>query len=301
MTGPASRPEISVVIPAHNASHTIDACLQSLCDQDLPRERFEIIVVENGSTDDTWERIGRYDVHAIRSDQKGQYRAIDRGIEDARGDRLALIDADCKARPDWLRRLAEALDSDPSLGGVGGPLIVASEESLVERYTDYRRILDQCKMLEDHPCSPPFVVTANAMFRMDLVRKIGGFDPNLVPGDADFSWRLQWEGWRVGYAPDAAVEHFHRTTASALWEQVVRYGEGNAELFAKHHARFGRTVWIDPRPYVWLLKALAKIPVMRIASNDPFERAIPVYDFLSNAGTIWGKFKGSWKNKTWVF
>ena len=288
--------EISVVVPAHNAAATIDACLTSLVSQDFPSDKFEIIVVENGSSDDTTARIRNHPVRLIESPHKGQYRAINRGIEEAQGQFLALIDADCRASSSWLRSLCEAF-TEPEIGGCGGPLRTASEQTLVEQYTVYRRILDQEKMLQDQPCSPPFIVTANAMFRMSVVRQLGGFDPNLVPGDADFSWRMQWAGWRLKYVPDAVVDHFHRTSVRALWEQVTRYGEGNAELFKKHHARFGRSVWIDPMPYVWGVKALLKIPYARLTGRTPLEKSLPYFDLIANAGLINGKISGSIKKR----
>ena len=150
------------------------------------------------------------------------------------------------------------------------------------------------------PCSPPFLITANAMFRKEAIDALGGFDPGLVPGDADFSWRAQWAGGNLKFVPNATVKHHHRVSIGGLWEQVKRYGEGNAELFAKHRAQFSRRAWIDPKPYVWTLKALIKTPFCRVFARTPFEKRLPALDVVANIGLIAGKWRGSRKNRVLV-
>jgi cellulose synthase/poly-beta-1,6-N-acetylglucosamine synthase-like glycosyltransferase len=279
-----------------NAAGTIERCAQSLAAQNYPKDDYEVILIDNASTDNSTDLARQFPVTIISQPIKGQYRSINTGIAQAKGEFIALTDADCVAAPDWLEKLARGFDS-PSTIGVGGPIVSASAETLVEQYTDFRALLNQEKMLRDLPCSPPFLITANAMFRRETVEALGGFDPDIVPGDADFSWRAQWAGGKLKYAPDAQVKHFHRVSIGGLWEQVMRYGEGNAILFAKHRGRFGRRVWIDPQPYIWAAKAAVKTPFSWVLCATPFERRLAALDAVANIGLIAGKWRGSLRHR----
>jgi cellulose synthase/poly-beta-1,6-N-acetylglucosamine synthase-like glycosyltransferase len=290
--------KVSVIVPAYNAENIIGRCIESLLRLDFPPDEREIIVVDNNSNDRTKEIVQRYPVTYVFEPEKGVGAARNRGIHAASGEIIAFTDSDCTVAPDWLRRICDAFD-DPRVIACGGKVEPLDPRTIVERYTVFRRILDQEKMLESNrPFSPPFAITANATFRRNALLQVGAFDSELrlTADDADLSWRFQWMGFKIVYVPSAIVYHKHRTTLRSLFRQCFIYGYGNAQLFAKHRKRFGKRFWIDPNPYVWLAKALLKTPYSLIVGKDRFERYLPALDAVSNAALIAGKIYGSIKH-----
>jgi cellulose synthase/poly-beta-1,6-N-acetylglucosamine synthase-like glycosyltransferase len=293
---------ISIVVPAHNAENTIARCIESVLNLDFPREQREILIVDNSSNDRTKEIIRRYPVTYVFEPQRGVGAARNRGIHAASGEIIAFTDADCIVSPDWLQHISEAFE-DPEVIACGGKVEPLDADTIVERYTVFRRILDQEKMLEaNRRFSPPFAITANAAFRRSALLQVGAFDPQikLTADDADLSWRLQWAGFKIRYVPDAIVFHKHRTNLAGLFRQCFRYGYGNAQLFAKHRRQFGKQFWIDPNPYVWLIKALLKTPYSLIVESNALQRYLPALDTVSNAALIVGKIYGSMKHRCLV-
>jgi cellulose synthase/poly-beta-1,6-N-acetylglucosamine synthase-like glycosyltransferase len=296
----------SVVVPAYNAETTLAECLKSLDQLDYPRDHYEVIVVDNASADRTAEIARGFPVKLVTEQQQGAASARNRGVREATGEIIAFIDSDCVVDPLWLQMLLRRFES-PQVNVCGGRLDAWQPTSNVERYIVLRRILDQEKMLQGtRPFALPFIVTANAAFRRLVFEKVGFFDETLnVPGvahgeDADLCWRIQWAGFRLDYEPNAVVYHCYGKTTSALFNQCFRYGFGTAALFARHRKRLGKCCLIDVHPYVWTLKALLKIPYAYVATRDPFERSVPVYDLVSNGALIMGKLYGSWRWRTLV-
>jgi cellulose synthase/poly-beta-1,6-N-acetylglucosamine synthase-like glycosyltransferase len=288
---------VSIVVPAYNAQKVICACLESLLNLNFPAAEREILVVDNRSTDRTKEIIRSYPVRYLFESARGVANARNCGLRAAAGEIVAFTDADCIVAPDWLGHLCHPFD-DPKTVACAGKVKPLKPRTVVEHYIVYRRILDQEKMLEaNRPYSPPFAITANAAFRRSVLQQIGGFDPEikLAGEDADLCWRLQWSGNKIAYVPNAIVYHKHRTTVRALFRQCFMYGCGNAQLFAKHQKRFGKSFWIDPNPYIWLAKAVLKTPYSLMVGKNTLEMYLPALDAVSNAGLIWGKIHGSLK------
>lgn len=114
------KPRITVVIPAFNEAALIGATIDSVKKQTLNQKYYEILVVDNNSTDDTAKIALSKGARVVKETKKGYVQAVSRGAEEARGEIIAYIDADCRARPDWLKRLVEHFEKDPSLDAVGG-------------------------------------------------------------------------------------------------------------------------------------------------------------------------------------
>ncbi len=288
--------KISIVVIVYNGEQTLHPCLESITAQRIDTMAQEVLVVDNGSTDSTPDIIRSFPVKYIYEARRNRACARNTGVRNATGDIIAFIDADCVAKQDWLSCLMAKFNEDAHTGAVAGALL-SEPNSPVERYIDFRRIVDQEKMLESgRCCSPPFALTANLAIRKKVFDEVGLFDDEHLPvtgEDADFCWRMQWAGFTIGYAPDAIVWHKHRSSLSLLFTQTYGYGFSNVSLFAKHHERFNRRYWIDTRYYVWLMKAFFKLPYSLIVEKDEFKRRIPLYDFVANLGIITGKIRGS--------
>ena len=113
---------ISVVVPAYNEEEYLSACLRALRRQTFPAERFEVIVVDNASTDSTAPVARRWKARVIAEPRKGVSRARQAGFQAARGTVIASTDADTRVPPDWLARVAAHFEGDPAIGGIYGPV-----------------------------------------------------------------------------------------------------------------------------------------------------------------------------------
>lgn len=222
-------PMVSVIVPAFNAERTIGDCLAALLAQEYPRERLEIIAVDNRSTDRTAAVMCRYPVRVVAERRvQSSYAARNAGLAEARGRILCFTDADCLPDPGWVRALVAAL-ADDDAGGAAGRIEGAPGTTLVERFQIDERVLDAANAFT-RPALP-FAQTANAAYQRVVFERVGLFDPSLVSGgDLDLSWRMQRAGWGLAYAPEALVRHRHRTTFRGLVKLYAKNAHGAALL-----------------------------------------------------------------------
>jgi GT2 family glycosyltransferase len=262
-------PFVSIIVPVYNGSCTIDALLTSLLALDYPAGRREILIVDNRSTDDTRERVGRYPVTLLEETEiQGSDAARNRGIEAAGGEILAFTDADCVVEPTWLKRLL-ASHKEPCWGGFSGRTLAYPSSNLLARFCAYAKVLDLSRLQEsffqpdgmgEHLCSQVSILrfhsdiqlpiglinphTANVAYRRIVLETIGSFDPMLLPtgGDFDLAWRLQTQtDWKIAIVPDAIVYHQHRMNLASFTSMYRRYGGGYAVLAIKHSRAPERT------------------------------------------------------------
>lgn len=232
------QPRVSVVVPVYNGERTIAMCLDALVNQAMPDDRYEIIVVDNKSTDATCEIVRRYDVTLLHEVEiQTSYAARNRGIAAAGGDIVAFTDADCVAHLEWLSELIKPF-SDPEVGGVGGRVLDSEPENEVERFIQSTGLFSG---YQGETVFLPVLLGGSTAYRKDILEALGGFNYRLFTGaDVDLSWRMQLEtGARVAYAPEAIVYHMHRSTLSGMARQFHRHGFGEVFLDAMYHKQPG--------------------------------------------------------------
>lgn len=134
-----SAPVVSVLITTYNYGHFIEEAIESVLSQDYPPEQMEIVVVDDGSTDDTGERVKKYDakIRYFRTPNRGQASALNMGFAESRGEIIALLDADDFFFPGKLARVAEAFERDPALGMVYHPMQGWNARTKERRETQY--------------------------------------------------------------------------------------------------------------------------------------------------------------------
>ena len=215
-----SPPEVSVVIPVLNGARVLPACLDALAAQvDAPP--FEVIVVDNGSGDET---VAVARAHAVgcqvtTEQRRGSYAARNAGIAVASGRVLAFTDADCIPSPSWLA--AGLLVGADLVGGRIDPL-VADDPTLWEIY-DAATYLDQRAYVERES----FAATANLFVRRSVFDAVGPFDPSLrSSGDWEWCRRAVAAGFSIAYADDAVVHHRLRRSFVETWRVHGRLGAG---------------------------------------------------------------------------
>jgi cellulose synthase/poly-beta-1,6-N-acetylglucosamine synthase-like glycosyltransferase len=237
-------PKISVVVALHNAETTLDDCLKSLAKLDYPD--YEVIVVNDGSTDQSQAIIEKYPFRSIRIEsQAGVSNARNQGLHAATGEIVAYIDSDAYADPQWLRYLAATfLEGD--FTGVGGPNLVPQSDNWIAKCV-YRSPGGPCQVMFDDQ-SAEHIPGCNMAFRKRALEEVGGFDPIFTAAgdDVDICWRLLARNYRLGFSPSAEVWHHRRPSLRAYWRQQVGYGEAEALLERRHPNKFnpwGHTYW----------------------------------------------------------
>lgn len=228
-----AEPFISVVVPVLDMAGTIGACLDALVAQSLPRTAYEVIVVDNGSTDGTREIAARYAVTCLDEPTRGAPSARNRGIRAASGTYVAFTDADCVASRTWLARLVAAARTHDADAIAGGLVVLDPESSLLARYS--ARIGQYDPDVSLHHPRYPYAVTGNVAIRRALLTAAGGFDSAFTTYDAaELFWRLsQRTTLKTTVEPRAIVFYRTRDTVSALARQNFDYGLGYAR-FCRH-------------------------------------------------------------------
>lgn len=224
-------PRVSVVVGAYNGAETVAACLESLLNQNYPRKAYDVIVVENGSTDGTGEVIKRFPVRLYHRQERGIPGARNLGIAESQADIIATTDCDCVAHPDWLAELVKPYRS-PEVGGVGGAILAyrAKKRNIVETFSD--RYPPFRNLISGDNEFLPRIYGGNASFRRGLLNQVGGYNERLLMAeDVDVSWRIQLETrTELRYAPKAIIYHRHHVTRRGLARQYRGYGFGEILL-----------------------------------------------------------------------
>ncbi|MBN2005995.1 MAG: glycosyltransferase [Anaerolineae bacterium] len=235
----------SVIVPAYQAADVVGACVAALARQTVPRERYEILVVDDGSTDATAaeaERAGADRV--IRLAQNGGPSvARNAGIAAAHGDILLFTDSDCVPRPEWLALMTAPFD-DPQIMGTKGtyrtlqPALLARLVQL-EFEIRYERMRGMPFI--------DFIDTYAAAYRRSLLVEYGGFDTAFPAAeDVDLSFRLAKAGHRLLFVPDAWVTHRHPATLSAYLLRKARFGYWRAFLYMRYPEKIAGDTHTDP-------------------------------------------------------
>jgi GT2 family glycosyltransferase len=235
---PEPAPRVSVVVCAYNAERTIEACLRSL--RGLRYPNYEVIVVNDGSTDGTLEIVRRHPwVTLVSHENRGLSAARNSGIAAAGGELIAFTDSDCVVDPDWLTYLAWSF-TNQGVVAVGGPNLPPSGAERTEVCVAAAPGGPTHVLLDDETAE--HIPGCNMAFRREALERIGGFDPlfRAAGDDVDVCWRLQDAGLRIGFSPAAMVWHRRRNTVRAYLAQQRGYGAAEALLAQKHPYRFNR-------------------------------------------------------------
>jgi len=223
---------VSVIIPTYNRAADLRHCLEALAAQTLSPDRYEVLVIDDGSSDETPAVVAEaqltacHDLRSFVQPNRGPGAARNQGIRHASGEVIAFTDDDCRPDRDWLEALLTALPADPRIAGIGGRT-VRLRDTLVSRY------IDAIGMLH-HPRkqgSVLWLVTANALYRRSSLSEVGGFEEQFGwPGgeDVELSARIRAKEYSLTTTEKAIVHHNHRDSLRGLYRTCVRYGRGEA-------------------------------------------------------------------------
>jgi GT2 family glycosyltransferase len=236
------QPFFSIIVPTYNRPDRLAGCLRALAGLSYPRDRFEVIVIDDESPTPLdgavmpWR--SRLDLTLLTQTHAGPAAARNTGVARAKGDFIAFTDDDCAPAADWLHALAARFTVTPhyAIGGsvLNGlsrnPYATASQLLIDYLYTHYNANRDRAL----------FLTSNNVAFPTDRFRAIGGFDtsfPLAAAEDRDLCDRWLLHGYRMIYAPEALVYHAHALTWRTFCRQHFNYGRGAAYF---HHLRARR-------------------------------------------------------------
>ena len=223
-------PHISVVVCSYNGARTIRDCCEGL--QQLEYPNFEVIVVNDGSADATPDIVSEYDFRLISTQNRGLSNARNTGWQDAKGEIVAYIDDDAYPDPHWLTYIAAAFMRTTHVG-IGGPNLPPPDDGLIANCVANAPGGPVHVLLSDTEAE--HIPGCNMAFRKTALQAIGGFDPQFrtAGDDVDVCWRLQQQGWTIGFSPAAMVWHHRRNAVRTYWKQQQGYGKAEALLEKK--------------------------------------------------------------------
>jgi len=238
-------PNVSVLIPARNEEHVIERILQRMTELTYPKEKIEIIVIDDASTDRTGEKAKKFAeehkfisvVHrGIEDGGKGKSDVLNCGLKHVSGEIVYCFDADYYPQRDILEKLT-ACFRDPKVGAVQGRVTVLNEpNSLVTRLVALERTggyrVDQFAR-DDLELISQFGGTVGG-FRKSLLESLGGWDPDVLAEDTDLTFKVYLAGFKIKYVNHAdcyeeAVEDWH-----SYWRQRSRWAKGHMQCAFRH-------------------------------------------------------------------
>jgi mycofactocin system glycosyltransferase len=268
---PERLPSVSVVVPVKDRADELRRCLESLARLRHPREKLEVVVVDDGSGDGSAEvaRASGATVVPSGGAGRGPAAARNRGAAAANGEILAFLDSDCIAGEDWLAELAGAFQ-DPGVVAVGGRVDGLHGASALDRYEAEMSSL--CLGARGRTAGAGndtfYLPSCNLLVRRDAFLAAGGFREALRVGeDVDLTWRLRDRGGRIAYLPRGAIRHEHRNRLASFLARRFDYGTSEGLLHVLHPARRKRMLVPPPLAVALLLVAaalLAGVPALAI-------------------------------------
>jgi glycosyltransferase involved in cell wall biosynthesis len=276
-------PQISVVIAARNAQHTIEDQLNALRGQSFSG-RWELIVADNGSTDFTFERVGRWrdQFHRLTivdaSGSLGAYSARNAGTLAARASRIAYCDADDIVTEDWLEALYSGLEESPM---VTGPVEL-------ETLNPANVVGLRARTFWEHPPDwhgfLPSAMTSNLAIHREVFDALDGFQLIASGSDFRFVWLAQLRGWELGYAAEALVHRREPVSWYAYLKRSYRYGSQQPQLFKEFRSAGMRRSSLRTAASYWVALA-AGLPTLVTSCGR--------YAWLDTAGLRAGRAVGS--------
>jgi GT2 family glycosyltransferase len=281
-------PDISVVVPTRDRPSQLARCLAALAALDYPRDRYEVIVVDDGGLEPVEPVVrrshGQMAVKVVRRENGGPSVARNTGAAAARGSLLAFTDDDCRPTPDWLARLAgyHAVRPDVALGGEtrngldNNPFSVTTQLIMEAGYARHN----------GDPTHARFVTASNLAVLASEFEAVGGFNPRFrTSEDREFCDRWIASGRFMHFLPDVVVYHDRDLTLRGFVAQHFAYGRGAWRFHGEHASRSGERVRIEPSFYLGLhRRAFAAEGIARVIV---LQLLLVVFHAANLTGFLW--------------
>jgi GT2 family glycosyltransferase len=215
--------KVTVVIPTYNRCDDLERCIRALFKQDYPTDRYDIVIVDNSSTDATPKLVARMQERSVCRMRYfvippgGPAKARNYGMAQANGDAVAFVDSDVNLDPKWLQHTSGLMQNDDKIGIVSGKLVYASRPDRLNAFggelgrigLGWDRHEGELSSRVNDTIESLWVSGAALLARLSLAKQMGGFDVTFFYGyeDSDFGWRMNLYGGKVVCTPDAIAYH----------------------------------------------------------------------------------------------
>ena len=218
-------------MPAYNTARTLGACLEALLDQSIARSEYEILVVDDGSTDHTQEVAKTYGVRVLFQSHQGPGAARNLGVSHAKGELVLFTDADCVPIREWIEEMIKPF-AEPSVVAAKGAYRTCQKGVLAQfiqaEFEERYALLERARYID-------FVDSHSAIFRRQEFLAVGGFDPHFrISEDVDLSYRLHERGYRMVFNPKAIVYHCHPETLPAYFLAKLQRAYWRTKSYRQH-------------------------------------------------------------------
>ncbi|MFH2139067.1 MAG: glycosyltransferase [Candidatus Omnitrophota bacterium] len=292
----AIEPFISIIVPVRNAERTLGKTFEYLLNVKYPREKMEIVISDGGSSDKTLDVIKEWQskhpfiklVEVPNCPCPGYAR--NKALKAVKGEFIFFTDGDCAPCENWIAEMLAIFAKDPKVGIVGGEIFTLRVDSnnLTELFCEHFRfnsVAPRYGHIEEGYFPPLtdksptqiaghrayFFVTANAAYRKEAIDQAKAeFWKEPTGEDIEFGLRIQQNGWKLYFAPQAKVDHMHRADFPALKKVWVTYGKAHAPLLAAHASNYMDIIFQS-------FGAWPKMPMVKIPS--PIKGFIYIGDF----------------------
>lgn len=250
LTDLSTFPTVSILIPAHNEEVVIEQTLQSMVRLNYPKEKLEVIVINDNSSDRTGEILERYKkdypfIHAIHTKPpyggKGKSAALNRGLNYSTGEIIVVYDADNTPEPDAVKLLALGLLKDQKAGAVVGKFrVVNAKQNILTRLINMETLTFQ--WLAQAGRWFWFKMTTipgtNFAIRRSILEELGGWDEKALSEDTELSIRVYNLGYHIRFFPAAITWEQEPETLRVWWRQRTRWARGNLYVLSKYLLQF---------------------------------------------------------------
>ncbi len=272
------RPTISVVIPVYNGEDVLPRCLDACANQEGLEEDYEIVVVDNGSTDSTLGILKEYskrygNIRYIEESKRSSYAARNRALKETDSQTLVFTDADTIPSAGWLAAYIKCLKDHDGIKLIGGAVDVTADESNACAVYDKLNYLNQEMFVKEKD----FAATANVLVDRSVFDEVGEFDPDLISGgDLEFGLRATAR-FEMIYCSAAVVEHPARDSLVKVLKKNFRIGIGFAQV---HRRRTDGNI-----PAGSMVRHL--VPNVGLLKTGSFPRlSVETYNELPRSGSV---------------
>ena len=272
------------MVPVRDGASSLGALLDSLDAQELERERYEVIVVDNASRDATPDIAAARGARVVHEPIPNRARARNAGVAEARADVIAFTDADCIASPRWLAAMLECRGRAPLVAGAVR-IQTSADPNTVERFEAMSRFGQEAWVRQG------WAATANLMVERNAFDAVGGLDPAYrhIGEDADFCLRAGRAGFALDYCDAAVIFHVAEHEVGAVLRRAFFNGYSAAQVLRR--VGRGHVAWRDPKP---LLSPRAAVAFHGIRLDGIPSRERRAYMALASAaytsrvaGSVW--------------
>ena len=247
-------PLVSIVIPTYNRPLQLTKCLTALTASTYPKNRFEVIVIDDGSPDSLEDTVSMFrellEIKLIVQQNAGPAYARNKGVEQALGRFIAFTDDDCETSPEWLQNMVNRLTEEPEClyGGwtvnhLENNICATASQSLISYIYEYYNADKK---------NATFFTSNNLAMSKKMFKKMGGFDTKYMLSageDRDFCDRWHQNGYKMALIKDAVVYHSHQMTLIGFWKQHFTYGRGAYCFLQARRARNQGRVEVEPAKF----------------------------------------------------